>query len=115
VVVVQIGSLAGGGVGQTVSGAHGPVTAVPPLHEVVVWLWQTMPRPQSLALPQVCALACPVMASTAIKAVIHKLGFVGVMVVSFDRVDASMVQTSMLRASLPDARSGLISCSSRPW
>jgi hypothetical protein len=84
VVAVQTGSLAGGGVGQTVSRAHGTATAVSPLHEVVLWLWQTMPRPQSLTLAQVCALARPGTASTAIKAVIHKLGIVGVMVASLD-------------------------------
>ena len=84
-VAVHTGSLAGGGVGQTVLGAHGTATAVPPLHEVVVWLWQTMPWPQSVA--QVCALTSLGMARTATRAMIHKRGFVGVMVASFDRVE----------------------------
>jgi len=47
VVSVQTGSVAGGAVVQTVLGSHLTATAVPPLHVVVVSLWQTMAWPQS--------------------------------------------------------------------
>jgi len=46
-VVVQTGAVAGGGESQTVLGSHLTATASPPLHAVLVWLWQTIPWPQS--------------------------------------------------------------------
>jgi hypothetical protein len=49
-VSVQTGA-AGGGVGShTVLGSHLTATVAPPLHTVLVWLWQSIPWPQSASV-----------------------------------------------------------------
>lgn len=49
---VQTGAVVGGVESQTVLGSHLTVDALPPLHVVVVWLWQTILWPQSASVWQ---------------------------------------------------------------
>ena len=72
------------GVGGGVVGQSVPTAQAMAGIAVTMLAWQVRPCAQSLLLAQVCARASPGIERTVARAAMHKSGFVGVMICSFD-------------------------------